>query len=248
MNTWSATSAIGCSAKRPPPSEAGRAAATRRTTAVACLAVGLAAAPALGAQEVDAGQLEVRVEGRRVGLERFRVWRTGSTVNAVATIERDRSEEWQVGVQMNADLLPVKYQLREGRLQRVGGERLADRVRFHMVTDEGERWKEFPAAGVQAVVEDGVSHHYLVLLMVLRAAPGNRAAVVVPSRGEAATARLVGEAADRVSIGDRSVSATRYEIQVGGATHTLWVDAEGRLLRVLEAASGRESLRLPARD
>ena len=50
----------------------------------------------------------------------------------------------------------------------VSGERFADRVRFHSVTAEGERWKEYPARGVSAILETGVAHHYLVLLRVLR--------------------------------------------------------------------------------
>ena len=42
-----------------------------------------AAAPApAAAQELDAGQLQVNENGRRVGVERFRIWRAGSTVNA----------------------------------------------------------------------------------------------------------------------------------------------------------------------
>ena len=94
------------------------------------------------AQELDAGQLQVRVNGRRAGVERYRVWRTGSTVNAVATVERAQEEAWQVRLQMDPALLPMKYELREGQVAIVSGERFADRVRFHSVSEDGERWKE----------------------------------------------------------------------------------------------------------
>ncbi|MCG8467201.1 MAG: hypothetical protein MJB57_03195 [Gemmatimonadetes bacterium] len=200
----------------------------------------------LAAQELDAGQLQWRADGRRTGVERFRVWRTGSTVNAVATIERVQGDERQIGLQLDADLVPTRYQFQEGS-SLVEGTRFADRVRFHMVSDDGERWKEFPARAVQAVIEPDVAHHYLLLLQLLRERPDGLA-IVIPSRGERALARLAGEGPDRVAVGEGSVSATRYDVEIGETRRSAWIDGEGKLLRVLDPGSGREALRLPARD
>lgn len=198
----------------------------------------------LAAQELDAGHLYLREAGRRVGTERFRVWQTGSTVNAFATVERVQRAAWQVRLQMDLDLLPVKYEVREGVSAVVSGERFPDRVRFHFATPEGERWKEYPVQDAAAIFESGIAHHYLVLVRALREAPDGRLKAILPLDGRAVTARLTGRTEERVSLGDESVDATRYEVDVEGARHRVWLDADDRLLRVVDAA-GREALRAP---
>ncbi len=245
MNIWYATSAIVSSAKSPPTTKT-----SRRWTgyAVASLVVALIAGPDLAAgQELDAGQLQWRADGRRIAVERYRVWRAGSTVNAVATIEPVQGEERKIGLQMDPDLVPVKFQLQEGRASSITGERFADRVRFHTVSEEGERWREFPATGVRAIIEPGVAHHYLVLLRILEN-NANGVAVVIPSLGESAQARVSGESADRVEVGEGSVAATRYDIEIGDMRRSAWLDSEGKLLRVLDPVTGRDAVRLPARN
>jgi len=245
MNTWHATTPMapsGMSAGTP------RAARLLARLAAGGLLTALFALPGpILAQELDAGQLQWRADGRRIGVERYRVWRTGSTVNAVATIERVQGEERKIGLQMDPDLVPMKYQFQEGRSPSISAERFADRVRFHTVSEDGERWREFPARSVRAIVELGVAHHYLVLLRILEGSPDD-VAVVIPSRGERVTARLIGEAADRVDIGQGSVAATRYDIEIGDMRRSAWLDSEGKLLRVLDPSTGREAVRLPARD
>lgn len=198
----------------------------------------------LGAQELDAGHLYLREAGRRVGTERFRVWQTGSTVNAFASVERVQRTAWQVRLQMDLDLLPVKYEIREGVSAVVSGERFPDRVRFHFATPEGERWKEYPVQDAAAILEPGIAHHYLVLVRALREARDGRMTAILPLDGRIATVRLTGRTEARVSLGDESVDATLYEVDVEGARHRVWLDADDRLLRVVDAA-GREALRAP---
>ena len=198
----------------------------------------------LAAQELDAGHLYLREAGRRVGTERFRVWRTGSTVNAFASVERVQRPAWQVRLQMDLDLLPVKYEVREGVSAVVSGERFPDRVRFHFATPEGERWKEYPVQDAAAILEPGIAHHYLVLVRALREAPDGRMKAILPLDGRTVTARLTGRTEERVSLGDESVDATLYEVDVEGARHRVWLDADDRLLRVVDD-TGREALRAP---
>jgi len=236
MKTWDHTS------RRP-----GRSPRLLRSATGGLLAALFAFPGLVLAQELDAGQLQWRADGRRIGVERFRIWRTGSTFNAVATIERVQGEERKIGLQMDPDLVPMKYEFRETGSPSISGERYADRVQFHTVSREGERWREFPPRSVRAIVEPGVAHHYLVLLRILEDNPGG-VAVVIPSRGERARARLTGERADRVDIGQGSVAATRYDVEIGDIQRSVWLDSDGRLLRVLDPATGREAVRLPARD
>jgi hypothetical protein len=202
---------------------------------------------AVAAQEIDAGQLQVREGGRSVGVERFRIWSAGGSVNAVATIDRGREPEWQVGIQLNDDWLPIKYELREARVPTVSAERLPDRVRFHMVSDSGERWKEFPARTVEGILETGVLHHLYVLVRRFQSAGLSTAQIVIPTTGLTATARLTAQQPDQVTLGDRTVAATRFDVDVGGVSWQVWIDADGRLLRVLDTGTGREAIQLPTR-
>ncbi len=200
------------------------------------------------AQEVDSGRLELRRGGQRIGIENFRVWRAGSTLNAIATVEPPggRPGEFQVGLQINADHRPIRYERSVGGRREVEAVWSADRVRLHMVSDEGERWKELASRGAGTVLGEGVAHHYLVLVLLLQET-GGRVGVVMPAAGEAASAQLGGERSDGVTIDGRSVAATRFEVRVGSDVYDVWLDAEGRLLRVSEPSSGWEALRLPAR-
>jgi len=167
-------------------------------------------------------------------------------VNAVANIQRQRGEERQVGLQMDPNFLPTKYQLIEGRTPLVSGERFTDRMRFHTVSEDGERWKEFPARAVRAIMEPGVGHHYLVLLRILQQGGDAGVSVLIPSRGETTLAHLAGETEDRVALSEGSVAATRYDIELGGTVRSVWLDPDGRILRVLDGETGRDAIRLPA--
>ena len=209
------------------------------------LLAALSAPLPLSAQELDSGHLYLREEGRRVGTERFRVWRTGSTVNAVASVERVQRAAWQVRLQMDPRLLPVKYEIREGVSALVSGERFPDRIRFHFATPEGERWKDYPVQDAAAILEPGVAHHYLVLVQALRQAPDGRMKAILPLEGRSVTVRLADRTGQRVSLGEEPVDATRYDMDIEGARHRVWLDADDRLLRVLDAG-GREALRAPA--
>ena len=208
------------------------------------LLAGLPVPPPLNAQELDAGRLYLREDGRRVGTERFRVWRTGSAVNAFAGVERVQQAAWQVRLQLDPDLRPVKYEIREGVSALVSGERFPDRVRFHFATPAGERWKQYPVEDAAAILERGVAHHYLVLVHALTAAPDGRLTAILPLDGRAVTVRLAAQTEESVSLGDASVEATRYDVDMEGALHRVWLDAEGRLLRVLDA-EGRGAVRAP---
>ncbi|WP_419161218.1 hypothetical protein [Candidatus Palauibacter sp.] len=203
----------------------------------------------LSAQELDAGHLHVRIDGRRVGTERFRVWLTGSTVNAVAAIEIAQRPAWQVGLQMDPNMRPMKYEVREGRSALVSGERFADRVRFHFVTPEGERWKErwkeYPVTDAAAILEPGVAHHYLLLVRALREAPDGRLDVLLPLAGRSVPIRLTRQSAEPVAIGQGSVAATRFDLDIEGMRHSVWLDADDKLLRVVDPRTGREAVRAP---
>lgn len=248
MNTSYATSAIDCSENVRVPDR--RSGGLRAGSAALAAALAFALNPAGSqAQELDSGRLELREGGQRIGIESFRVWRAGSTLNAVATVEppAGRPGSFQVGLQLNADYRPIRYQRSvEGR-RAVEALWSADRVRLHMVTDEGERWKELPSRGPASVLGEGVAHHLLVLVLVLREEESGRIGVIMPGAGEGGDAQLGGEAPEGVTIEGRSVAATRYEVRIGSTVYHVWLDSQDRLLRVRNVTDGWEAIRLPAR-
>lgn len=233
------------SGPRQDPASAPRAVGLLGALLLGPLFAGLPAPPPLNAQELDAGHLYLRESGRRVGTERFRVWQTGSTVNAAASVEMVQRTAWLVRLQMDLDLLPVKYEIREGVSAVVSGERFPDRIRFHFATPQGERWKEYPVQDAAAILQPGIAHHYLVLVRALREAPDGRLKAILPLDGRTVTVRLAARTEERVSLDEESVDATRYDVDVEDARHQVWLDADDRLLRVLDA-EGREALRAPA--
>lgn len=222
----------------------GRAVAGTAVLSLAFLATGATA------QELDSGRLELREGGQRIGVESFRVWRAGSTLNAVATVQppAGRPGQFQVGLQLNADHRPIRYERSvEGR-RAVEAVWSADRVRLHMITDEGERWRELPSRGPGSVLGEGVAHHLLVLVLVLREEESGHVGVIRPTDGEGGNASLGGETSEGVTIEGRSVAATRYEVRIGSTIYHVWLDAGDRLLRVRNVTDGWEAIRLPARD
>lgn len=246
MNISYTTSAIDCSAIE---RTRERARGVRRALAAAAGLALASLATGVQAQELDAGRLELRQGGQRIGVESFRVWRAGSTLNAVANVEppAGRPGKFQVGLQLNADRRPIRYERSvEGRRE-VEAVWSADRVRLHMISDEGERWRELPSRGPASVLGEGVAHHLLVLVLVLREEESGRAGVIMPTAGEGADARLGGETAEGVTIEGRSVAATRYDVRIGSTVYHVWLDAEDRLLRVRNETEGWEAIRLPAR-
>lgn len=219
----------------------------------AAVLVGLSVAPGgLSAQQLDAGRLAIEIDGRRVGTESFRVWREQSTVDAFALVTRDNGGARQLDIRFRSDanLRPVQYRLRgESPALSVDGEWTGDRLRLHVNSDRGERWKEFATPGGGAVLEEGVAHHYLLLAHRLRDAQmGRRLAVIIPSRSTRVEGALRARQSDRVRIGAQEVAGTRFDIDVGGQIRRVWIDDQNRLLRVEDPGLRLVATRLPDQD
>jgi hypothetical protein len=205
-----------------------------------------------GVQALDEGRYEIRVGGRRVGTESFAIRREGSAVKAVGriTLEGQAASLAEVDVRLQTDsnFRPTSYGLRarSGPVDGVDGVWNGDRLRLHLTTGQGERWKEFLTPGPVAILETGVAHHYFLLFRQLpRGWAGSSIAVVRPSVNEQATARITGGEEDPVQVGRERRSAVRYEVEVDGLQRTVWLDAEGRVLQVAFPEDDRIAVRLP---
>ena len=211
-----------------------------RSLAGAVLAVGPALAAPAAAQvtTVDEGSFSISRGGDRIGSEVFAIRQTpgaerGMIYVSSATIT---TGDRRVLPALRTDErgVPLAYQL-EVRVNGASHERLnglVGRGRFsaQLRTAGGESASEIVVADGARLVDEDVFHQYFFVAL------GNRRGsvpVIVPRRGEQVTVEVVDRGSDPVTVGGRSLAATRLSITTKGAPErSVWVDGEGRVLKV----------------
>ncbi|MFW6079842.1 MAG: hypothetical protein ACODAE_09480 [Gemmatimonadota bacterium] len=201
---------------------------------------------------VDEGVFELTLDGRRIGTETFAIQRRGRG-DAVTTTARARitldsgAVARQITTSLELDgpaLRPSLYQIdirgpqREQIVGRLAGRRFSARI----ISDDGERMREYLADAGAVIVDDGVAHHHYFL--ALRADEGARVPVIIPRQSRQATARISVDGVESITIGGRSIRARHLVIAIdGGSTRHLWVDDDDRMLRLTVPATGLVALR-----
>lgn len=197
---------------------------------------------------VDEGSFTISREGTRIGREEFAIRRTanpgGDVLVANATVVyTDR--RLSPALQTDAAGAPLRYQVEvtvgsdvQERLQgRVGRGRFSAQLR----TPRGESAREYVVADGALILDDDVFHQYYFLA---RAGRTGLVPVVVPRRNVQVTMRVENEGADAITIRGNRLAATRYAMtEPDGSTRRIWVDGEGRVLRVTLEARGITALR-----
>ena len=205
--------------------------------------VGVALPAAAQVAVVDEGSFTISHNGTRIGREEFAIRRTpnpgGDVLVANATVVyTDR--RLSPALQTDAAGAPLRYQVEvsagadvQERLQgRVGRGRFSAQLR----TPRGESAREYVVADGALILDDDVFHQYYFLA---RASRTGAVPVVVPRRNVQLTMRVENQGADMVTIDGSRIAATRYVMtEPDGATRRIWVDSEGRVLRVSLDARG----------
>lgn len=199
---------------------------------------------------VDEGTFEVKIEGQRVGEERFSIRRAGpggeATFIANAVIDLatgDGATELQPLLEA---LLPEgaasKYQLKVTGAEAVdltlslAGRRFISRIR----TPEGEEEREFLARPETRILERGVAHHYYFL----RNAQGGSTTPAIEPRTRTQLQLTAGAWTDEeLVLGPSRVPARKVTFTAAGDARTVWFDRQGRVLRVEIPASGYVAVR-----
>lgn len=218
--------------------------AHRLLLATVALAVAAVAAPALpgsplGAQvaTVDEGSFTITRDGAPAGREDFSIRSTpgigGTIYKAQATVTLDGR---RVAPALSTDPAgaPLSYQVevRTGaQTERLTGQISRGRVSVHQQGPGGASAKEYVVADGALILDDDVFHQYY---FVARRAPGpTNIPVLVPRRGVQVSMRLVSRGAATVTVGGRSLPATHLVLtDPGTGDREIWVDAEGRVLKV----------------
>lgn len=218
----------------------------RATTPVlaAALAAILASAPA-AAQVVPVDdavfilyRADVEVGEEHVTVHRMGLGRDARFIGQSEVRMRDGSE-MRPRLEATPDMRPTTYQNKftgaesgEVLLSRAG-RRLVARIQ----TASGEAQREFPVTDRTVILEREVVLLYYFLRPWSEAA-GSEVSVLDPRGGGQAPMTLTPEGSEAVRMGRTSVTASRLRLESGGETRLLWIDEEGRVLRLEIPATG----------
>ncbi len=195
-------------------------------------AIGLITPASMTAQEgqLDGGTFEHSVGGGFAGTETFAVRRRGEDVVAVGRVTREGGPEalraLEVGLRFDGSGRPLRYELhtREGPPLHVVVNRTGSRLRVTITADEGERFTELREAGDPRSLD---------------------LEILVPSEGRTVPLQVRALSRDTLTLQDTRVSATRYELTVGGEDTVLWLATEdGRIMRVAIPGRGWQAARV----
>jgi hypothetical protein len=191
--------------------------------------------------QVDEGTFRLLVGGREVGVETFSIRRNGEGADAVViaqgrvVLNDNGGSEVIANVQVaGAGLRPVAYdlELRGADARRIRGSVTGSRASARTLSPTGETMREYLVTDGAVILDEGVAHHYY--FMAQRAATGaTRTPIMVPreSRQLVVTMAMGGE--ESVSAGGTTTRARRLTVELaGGDTRHVWIDAQGRVLRV----------------
>ncbi len=214
-----------------------------RTKPLFALIAVLAAAP-LNAQTVtlDEGSFRISVAGKEVGTEVFSIRQNGSGQNAViiavgrVVLDGDKgpqelSSELQVA---GGSLRPAAYEIRvQGAdAEQIKGRVVGGRFSAQIVSPAGEMMREYLAGDGAVVSDDGVAHQYYFLA---RRADGKSARIplIIPRLSKQVIAQVTHGGSEKIAIAGRSYEAQKYTVTAAGTpSREVWVDAEGRVLRL----------------
>lgn len=249
-----------------PRADAPRGTGGRLAVAAAALAAGTlalaAAAPApaaaQGPQEIDAGTFELRVRGRTVGTESFGIRRRGGDVRAVGRVRIDSSAAGlrarEVWLQTDGEYVPSLFRVRPatGDVQSVTAVREENRLRVQISSAAGDRWKEFLAPPDLTLIEPGVAHHWTLILrqhgQALEREGRVAAPAVLPVEARRSTLVIQRRGTRQVEVPGANRSAVLYTATLDGGDETrVWIDEEGRVLRMEIPARNLAAVRLPGK-
>ena len=223
--------------------------AMTRYLAVLALSASTALPAVAQVTTLDEGTFTITRNGTPVGRESFSIRSSpggigGPVVQARATVSYDDRRLTPV-LKSDANGSPTEYQL-EVRAGANASEVLKGvirRGRFSatMQTPRGENLKEYVVSEGALVLDEDVFHQYYFL------ARGNRTGavpVVVPHRNVQVVMRIEDRGPASVTIGGQSIAGRALVlVEPGGANREIWVDSQGRVLKVAIPSRGLLALR-----
>lgn len=216
-----------------------------RTAPVVVLAALLGGASAAAQTTVlDEGTFRLTVRGTPVGTETFTIRRTGTGAGAAVVaqgrITLDSGEQTRALLQVDGPgLRPAAYQIEVTGTdpQTIRGQAAGNRFRAQIVSPTGETMREYLISDGAIILDDGVAHHHYFI--AARTAAGTAIPVIVPAQNRQLTGTLRDAGQETIAIAGQNVAARRLVFEpTGMPARTLWVDGEGRILRLSISDNG----------
>ncbi len=223
----------------------------RSTVSHLALALTITATPAaLQAQGtvLDRGSFRLTVAGQEVGTETFTIRQdgtgpTGITI-AQGTVTLDTGNVAQEFTSW-LRLTPGAGRTAEYRLnvqgsahEQITGAMAGGRFSARIVSPAGEQMREYLASDGAIVVDEGIAHQYYFLARRAGSTTA-RVPVLVPRQSRQILVTVTSSGTQPLDIAGRRVDARRLVVSANGlTTHEVWVDGDGRVLRVAIPSSG----------
>lgn len=191
--------------------------------------------PAQG-RPIDEGTLILTRAGSPVGTETFRVVGVGSEAAGQMRLTGQRSiGEQRISTSLLTDSLgtPASYALsiKDGRTEvfqltaQGAPGRLASIWRDQQRNESMKEFVVTPAATV--ILDDDLCHQFALVALHRK---NGQLKVIVPRTGREFSETLAPAGMESIEVGGRSVTATKFGL---GSGRQFWIDAAGRLLRVV---------------
>jgi hypothetical protein len=199
----------------------------------------LGAAPAIAQTAViDEGTFRLSVRGSVVGNETFTIRQTGTgagaTIFAQGRVVLDTGEQTRALLQVEGPALrPAGYQIEATGPQRrtIRGQAAGNRFRAQIVSPAGETMREYLISDGAIILDDGVAHHHY--FVAARSPGAGPVTVIVPGMNRQTTGVLREAGRETIAVGGQRIDARRLSFEPDGlAARTLWVDEQGRILRL----------------
>lgn len=209
---------------------------TRSLTFAALL--GTAAGVTAQTTVIDEGTFRLSVRGTPVGTETFSIRRSGegptATTVAQGRIVLDSGEQTRALLQYEGPgLRPSAYQIEVTgpEKQSITGQATGNRFRATIITTAGEQMREYLASDGALVLDDGVAHQYYLLASSVD--DGGRVPIIIPRQSRQISARVTDAGPEQIAVAGRNVQARRIRVEPAGlAPRLVWVDSQGRVLRL----------------
>lgn len=218
---------------------------TTRTLSPLLLVLSTLAGAGASAQNVtlDEGVFVVHLDGRRAGLETFSIRRSGSGEDArvIATAEirlelADGALRMDPALEAAGPALTIAaYQVKVSgiRQEEIAISSNAQRLVARIRSERGEQVREYRATPTTMILDERVAHQYYFLHSRL-ASGSEQIHVIVPREGRQLRFRVAEVSPETITVGGREVRSRRIHLEAGGEARNVWLDEDGRVLRVIQ--------------
>jgi len=203
----------------------------------------------------DEGSFILMLNGRQIGIEKFRIHARGENLEASARIEFRAGQDGNPvdfktfpDLILNSQLQPISYTwnqkgARSSRLQMDFSQGMA-RVRYHTVNGRQDD-REFKLPQDVVILDDNVIYQYELAAWRYAMTPGGQQTFTafIPQEALPGTLTVTNAGKETIKIGGKKEACKHLVISTDLARIDLWLDSEWRLERMDRASEQFVALR-----